>query len=366
MKGQWLGLYSGSTKGRILINIDEVDDHYEAIAYLKPFDHNIPSSVVYGKTINKTTEHDILAKTYPVSPETGFEADWDDVKKFYSDDIIHSKESKVNLKMVDDKLHILSKSDLGIELTAELNTTDEKAKSNVVSRELSWGQFKTEISSFSGTKSIFRGQKSPWKLRTTFHRNGRFRISEFTDKDVKQLHQKLSAITNHYFDLNIPDQNGAFFNLLQHHGYPTPLLDWSYSPFVAMYFAFKDWPKGYSGDEKVRIYIFDNEAWKNKYAQLKNINPPDLHLSVMEFIAINNPRVIPQQSVTTATNIDDIEGFISVMENKDKTTYLTAIDIPANEREEVMNELRFMGITAGSLFPSIDGICEEIREINFS
>jgi hypothetical protein len=30
-----------------------------------------------------------------------------------------------------------------------------------------------------------------------------------------------------------------------------------------------------------------------------------------------------------------------------------------------MRELGYMGITAGSLFPGIDGACEELRERNF-
>jgi len=31
-----------------------------------------------------------------------------------------------------------------------------------------------------------------------------------------------------------------------------------------------------------------------------------------------------------------------------------------------MEDLSYMGITAGSLFPGLDGTCEELRERNFS
>ena len=190
-------------------------------------------------------------------------------------------------------------------------------------------------------------------------------MSEFTSKDVKLLHQRLSAITSHFFDLTVPDQNGAFFNLLQHHGYPTPLLDWSHSPYVAAFFAFRDRPIGYDGDEVVRIHVFNNQEWQKRYPQIQNLDPPFPHLSVMEFIAIDNPRLVPQQAVTTVTNLQDIEAYILEKEAETGARFLEAIDIPANEREVAMRDLRFMGITAGSMFPSIDGVCEELRERNF-
>jgi hypothetical protein len=34
-------------------------------------------------------------------------------------------------------------------------------------------------------------------------------------EDIKTLHRHLSQRTSHVFDLNIPDQNGVFFNLVQ-------------------------------------------------------------------------------------------------------------------------------------------------------
>lgn len=365
MKGQWLGTYSGSIDGMLMINIDETKNNYEGVAYLFPRDKKFPSSVAYISTANKKNKQEAMAYVNAVDPRTRFQCSWDEIKDLYEPDIVHSTEAKIKFNKVKNKLHFDAITNIGVTVNAILEKPSETDSSKIVGKEMSWSKFKTYVSKLSKSRYLFRGQQKPWRLRTSFHRRGRYRISEFTNKDVKQLHQRLSAITSHYFDLNVPNQNGSFFNLLQHHGYPTPLLDWSYSPYVSAFFAFRDWSIKYSGDEHARIYIFNNEAWQKNNEQLQYLDPPFPHLSVMEFIAIDNPRLVPQQAVTTVTNLDDIEDYLLQKEIRENEQYIQAIDIPAKEREVAMRDLRFMGITAGSMFPSIDGVCEELRECNF-
>ena len=365
MRGQWLGSYSGGADGKVMINIDLVEDHFECVAYVIPSSKELPTSVAYFSTPNRTDEQVTKAYVAPIDPRTGLQTDWESIKALFGEGVVHSSEAKVLLKILDGRLHIDATTDSGATFAAALDKPTGNAESKIAVQRMTWNDFKANISSRSKLSFLFRGQSQPWSLCTSFHRRGRYRMSEFTNKDVKQLHQRLSAITRHFFDLTVPDQNGAFFNLLQHHGYPTPLLDWSHSPYVAAFFAFRDRPIDYEGEEVVRIYIFNNQEWQLQFSQSKNLDPPFPHLSVMEFIAIDNPRLVPQQSVTTVTNLHDIEAYILEKESETGVKYLEAIDIPANERELAMRDLRFMGITAGSMFPSIDGVCEEWRERNF-
>lgn len=211
MRGQWLGSYSGNTTGKIMINIDDLHDHYEGVAYLHPDQNGIPSTVAYFTTEDRGSEHSLTAYTFPIDPRTGFQTTWEEIKGLYPEGVAHSRGAKTQVKQTDNCLTVSRTTDIGVVFSAELARPDQKSESKISGQKMSWNEFKNHVSKIPGAGYIFRGQKKPWKLCTSFHRRGRYRISEFTSKDVKQLHQRLSAITSHLFDLSVPVQNGAFF-----------------------------------------------------------------------------------------------------------------------------------------------------------
>jgi hypothetical protein len=366
MNGQWLGTFDG---GKIIVNIDELELNYEGIAYLWEDDPKLPSSVAVFSTPNKSRSFRFRTSSIQaIDPNSSLPATWDSVKGKYGSEVRFSTHADIEGSFNEEGLTFSWTTDIGVAASCVLPRSRADQPSELVASEMKWDDFKAYVAELRGRYYIFRGQNKPWRLRTSFHRTGRAELARYLREDVPALHRHLSAKTKHVFDLQKPDENGAFFNLVQHHGYPTPLLDWSYSPFVAAFFAYRrisDKGADQAGpEEKVRINVFDQARWKKDYRQVLLLLVPGLHVSIGEFIAIENERLIPQQAVTTVTNVDDVEAYIKLRETESKK-YLWAIDLPVRDRRQVFRELSYMGITAGSLFPGLDGACEELAERNF-
>ena len=225
-----------------------------------------------------------------------------------------------------------------------------------------WEDFKQYVNKLDHKRYIFRGQEdSKWRLRTSFYRTGRANLEKYILHDVTDLQKALSALTQHAFDLNNPLHYGAFINLVQHHGYPTPLLDWTWSPYVAAFFAFRNirMNAAIEKEKKIRIFKFDIVEW-NKLPHARTVFPTMPHVSILDALAFGNTRALPQQSISTLSNIDDIESHIQQVGKNMSKSYLEVFDIHASERHHVMRELALMGITAGSMFPGLEGACESL------
>lgn len=370
MNGQWIGTYSGTNNGNLIANIDEFPEYFEGLIYLDESDPNLPSTSVLIRTPNKESKQQFTSLNIaPINPFTGSVDSWENVKKHYAEPVVIPTSAEIQVSHSKNQLSVSWITNIGTSGTSILNESEAKTPSKIVATELDWNSFKNQLVEIESRKFIFRGQSKPWRLQTSFHRTGRANLIRFINEDIQMLHKHLSARTRHLFNLDIPNENGAFYNLVQHHGYPTPLLDWSYSPYVAAFFAYKDITNKKSQQanrmEMVRITMFDKEAWRNDFNQLPYLVSFKPHLSINEFMAIENERMIPQQAVTTVTNIDDIETYIQSKETINSKKYLYAFDLPVIERPAVMNDLSRMGITAGSLFPGLDGACEELKERNF-
>lgn len=366
MNGQWIGNYQGSNEGTLILNIDELATSYRGIAYLHEGDLQLPGTAATFTTANKEKQFEVQAQVLPISPITGMVDTWENIKNHCPPGMIFPSFADVTVKWNEDTLELSWTTDIGTFGRSSLPKSQAHAPSTLTAKKMDWATFKKHISDLDKQSFVFRGQIKPWRLRTSFHRNGRSDLMRFIHEDIQILLKHLTARTNHFFNLKNPDENGAFFNLVQHHGYPTPLLDWTYSPYVAAFFAYRGITNTFAiGDginDYVRVHVFNHIEWKSDFAQIKDLLDPKLHFSISEFLAIDNERMIPQQALSSITNIDDIETYIQIRETVKGKTYLEAIDLPVKERRLVCEELQYMGITAGSLFPGLDGSCEELKD----
>jgi hypothetical protein len=358
MKGQWIGRTLGDQVGDVIIDVDDRGDYFSGVGCTFPDDKKFPVSAGFFRTPDKSKDFTFTAFLGPIDPKTGLATKWENIEKLYPG-ISHSKTATVSGHFEDNKLLFNTMTDIGIKFESCIIRKPFSDRSDLPGETKTWEEYKKHVASLSEKEYLFRGQRKPWKLRTAFHRKGRYDLNRFLAEDIPKLHRRLTARTKHVFNLEIPNENGAFLNLAQHHGYPTPLLDWTFSPYAAAFFAFRNVPKKLKSDESVRI---DQQKWKSDWIQLVMLNTAWPHLSTMEFLAIDNERLVPQQAATTVTNIDDVETYIFNKEQEKNCKYLSAIDIPFSERNKVIKELSYMGITAGSMFPGLDGSCEELRE----
>lgn len=368
MIGQWLGSFSGSYTGEMTVNIEYLNGDICATFYIVIQNEHVPS---YGgrvffdgdKCVQQVTE--ILLPLDPTSYNATRDKNF--ISKYYDKEIDYPNNAVINIYIDGETLIFIAKTDNNYEVTAKLSFGHISDCDKLISDVMSWKEFKESINGSFYRKKIFRGQEDVWPLSTSFHRCGRYDLNRYYDFIAQTLWPHLSSVTKHVFNLDNTREVGAFLNLLQHHGYPTPLLDWSYSPYVAAFFAFRKIPSSCieDGDKFARIFVFDADEWKKDYNQNFNYNDCRLNISVAEFPSINNVRSIPQQAITTVSNISNIESYIRYCENLMGKKYLTAIDIPISEKSCVDRDLSFMGVTAGSLFPGLDGACEHLKKIHF-
>jgi FRG domain. len=374
MNGQWLGIKHATAQGRdsnLVINLDLVGDAYVGMIFEWPID---PPSICAAIPIRIPVGENPFQTEGPL---LGYTSQTDAGYPFIDGSQLASKVAGKPLSVArrvyiegdwnGNRMRLSYTTDLGNAGHAVVHRLGDKAESKVAAQVIGWEGLKTRLFNTSYRRYIFRGQgNSRWPLRSLFHREGRADLYRYTQEDVLHMHRRLSGLLSHPMDIAVNDGRGSFLHLLQHHGYPTPLLDWSFSPFVAAFFAFRGHQRANrSTPGYVRIFRIDHEAWMNTMESIPMLATPRNNLSFLEFQTINNPRAIPQQALSSVTSVDDVESYIEKCEKGSNKRFLEAFDIPISEAPAALADLRLMGITAGSLFPGIDGTCEEIRSLRF-
>ena len=360
--GQWIGkMFDGTNYGLVTLNIDSdtpnvgvilaYDDDTERASTISDIQLEIEGKTVSARLSNFTfhahawhTQADFVPLQNSIPSSATLTGEIDD-----------------NLTITGDW-----ESDIGTKGRFILNCSEPSRIFEVTPDSIiSWKDFREKALSedmLSGNL-IFRGQKSSdFALTTHFHRLGRRNMRRFF-YDLGYLQHAVAATQNRKLDLNNPEEFTELMFLGQHHGFPTPLLDWSFSPFVAAFFAFKDVEKNKSTAGYARVFVFDRAVWQSiGLPAVDSVLDPRPALRNLEVLSRDNLRATPQQSIVMFSNMADIENCIKHFEGISGRKIIQYFDIPYSERNIVMAELRHMGITHSSMFPGLDGACQALRE----
>ncbi len=212
---------------------------------------------------------------------------------------------------------------------------------------------------------IFRGQRrSSWRLETSLDRTIRSLNQPVDPNPATHLEQfQLSMRARRGENPRRIDKDTDWWALGQHYGLVTPLLDWTESPFVALYFAFAKEHKAQTGERAV--FALSRQRVEAKSAtiaqqQLQSASSETLDIIIPELD--ENVRLISQGGLfTRSTPRVDIAKWVRKYFKDEMTkSVLVKVIIPEQkgDRFEVLRALNRMNINHRSLFPDIGGSAE--------
>ena len=157
----------------------------------------------------------------------------------------------------------------------------------------------------------YRGMaNADWDLHTSLSRLG----GNFRELEGHLLRNFKKYASNAIQPL---DSEWVWLALAQHHGLPTRLLDWSYSPYTALHFA------------TVNMVEYDRDAvvWCVNYVQAHELLPAKLRKVLRE----------ERSNVFTSEMLDECAGNLAELERLSRTPFAVFFEPPSLD-ERIVNQ----------------------------
>ncbi len=232
---------------------------------------------------------------------------------------------------------------------------------------------------------LFRGQaKETWCLQTTLERytqkcwkmgeyfrkmqGAKAQIETYTGKSWQDVPTP-DDYDSQLKDINMPSNppnllpGYEYMVYLRHHGFPSPLLDWSQSPYIAAFFAFNEAKPDQS--EPVAIYAFLERTGASTLVP-GGPSTPTWVVGLGPNVRSDKRHFLQQSEYTiccTRCRDDGVWSYHSHEEmlGQNNSEQLWKFSIPINERARVLHLLdRSYNINASSLFESEESLMETV------
>ncbi len=242
------------------------------------------------------------------------------------------------------------------EVTEKFNTIAEKYGEHAV------GDYRIKI------PILYRGQaRACWRLETTLERYHKKKYSaDLYSRLTMGCAPEIESYSGQRWDLPKDhgiDKDPTWFQLdpkyyeywifLRHHGFPSPLLDWTASPYIAAFFALED-----MNDAKTASIFAYIEMPKAR----KSVWGGETKITLLGSKVRTHKRHFLQQSrYTVCTKTEDEAHVFTCHEDvfekeRDRQDMLVKITIPRKERLRILKYLNEVNINQFSLFQTEDAL----------